>query len=72
MLGVCNFDRNTLTGNTNRIIENYNAEVARWEQTTNSDVNLDDFVLSDDTKIKWSRDLKAKLKRGRVAEFAEA
>ena len=68
---ICNFDRNTLTGNTNRIIENYNAEVARWEQTTNSDVNLDDFVLSDDTKIKWSRDLKAKLKRGRVAEFAE-
>ena len=68
---VYNFDRNTLCKNTGRIIENYNAEVARWTQWTDRNVNLDDFVMSDDAKIKWSRDLKAKLKRGRTAKYAE-
>ena len=34
-------------------------------------VNVDDFVISDDTKIKWSRDLKLDLRRGRIAEYAE-
>ena len=68
---VCNFDQNTLCENTGKIIENYNTEVARWGQRTNRDTNLDDFVVSDDTKIKWSRDLKAKLKRGRTAKYAE-
>ena len=68
---IYNFDRSSLTGNTNRMIENYNAEVARWQQRTGPGVNLDDFVMSDDTEIKWSRDLKAKLQRGTVAEFVE-
>ena len=35
------------------------------------DANVDDFVLSDEAKIKWSRDLKLDLKRGRIAEYAE-
>ena len=68
---VCNFNRNTLRENTNRIIENYNAEVARWAQRPDRDADLDNFVESDDTEIKWSRDLKAKLKRGRIAKFSE-
>ena len=68
---VCNFNRNTLRENTNRIIENYNAEVARWAQRPDRDADLDNFVESDDTEIKWSRDLKAKLKRGRTAKYAE-
>ena len=68
---VCNFNQNNLSENVSRIIENYNAEVARWTQRGDRDVNLDDFVVIDDTKIKWSRDLKAKLKRGRTAEYAE-
>ena len=29
------------------------------------------FVAYDDKRISWSRDLKAKLKRGRLAEFVE-
>ena len=36
------------------------------------DVNVDNFVDNDEKKIKWSRDLKAKLKSGRLAEFAES
>ena len=46
------------------MIENYNTEVVRWAQRIDRDADLDDFVVSDDTKIKWSRTLKAKLKRG--------
>ena len=68
---VCNFNRNNLSENTSRIIENYNAEVARWTQRTDRDANLDDFVLSDNKAISWSRDLKTKLKRGRTAEYSE-
>ena len=68
---VYNFNRNTLAENINRMIETYNLEVARWEQRTDREANLDDFVISDDAKIKWSRDLKAKLKRGRTTEYTD-
>ena len=34
----------------------------KWERTEIAMRDLDDFVVSDDKKIKWSRDLKAKLK----------
>ena len=53
------------------MIENYNAEVARWGQRTDRNANLDDFVVSDDEKIKWSRNLKRELKRNKIAEYAE-
>ena len=66
-----NFNRNALTDTMCRMVRNYNAEVARWTQQTNRDGSIDDFVVSDDTKIKWSRDLKVKLKRGVIAEYAE-
>ncbi len=31
---------------------------------------VNDFIDSDDTKIKWSRSLKSKLKTGTMAEFS--
>ena len=68
---VYNFNQNVLTENVNRMIQNYNTEVVRWAQRTDRDANLDDFVVSDDTKIKWSRNLKRELKRNKVAEYAE-
>ena len=71
MRGPTNFNRDVLTENINRMIENYNAEVARWSQRTNRVANVDDFVVYDETKISWSRDLKVKLKRGTIAEYAE-
>ena len=33
---VCNFNRNALAENMSSMIENYNAEVARWVQQTDS------------------------------------
>ena len=68
---VCNFNRDALTENIKRMIQTYNAEVAQWGQRTDREANLDDFVVSDDTKIKWSRDLKVKLERGATSEFTE-
>ena len=35
------------------------------------DANVDDFVLSDEAKIKWSSGLKQKLERRQIAEFAD-
>ena len=69
---ICNFDQNALANNMHRMIEVYNAEVARWTQRTNRNANLDEFVVSDDAKIKWSSTLKQKLKGGQTASFTEA
>ena len=66
-----NFNRNALTDNISGMIQIYNAEVARWEQRTDRNADLDDFVISDDTKIKWSRNLKRELRRNKIAEYTE-
>ena len=68
---VYNFNRNVLVGNMSEMVQNYNSEVVRWEQRADRDANLDDFVVSDDKKIKWSRNLKRELKRNKIAEYAE-
>ena len=69
---VYNFNRNTLTENMSRMIETYNSEVARWRQRTDRDTNLDDYVVSDEAKIKWSSTLKQKLQSGQIAVFTDA
>ena len=66
-----NFNRNALTENMNQLIETYNAEVDRWKRRENREANVDDFVIPDDTKIKWSSALKQKLKSEQIAEFAD-
>ncbi len=66
-----NFDRNVLTGNMKRMIDTYNEQRSRWKQRTDQDANIDDFVTSDDQKIKWSEALKRNLARGRTANFSE-
>ena len=66
-----NFNRNTLAKKMSGLIEAYNAEVDRWQRRENREADVDDFVIYDDARIKWSRDLKLDLKRGRIAEYAE-
>ena len=68
---VYNFNRNTVAENMRRMIKNYNAEVDRWKRRENQGANVDEFVVYDDKKIKWSRDLKVKLKRGRTTKYAD-
>ena len=66
-----NFDRNTLAENMSRMIEIYNTEIDRWKRHENRDINVNDFVVYDDTKIKWDRELRQHLKRGRITEYTE-
>ena len=69
---VYNFDRTALSENISRMIHIYNTEVARWEQGADRSTNLDDYIVSDETKIKWSSTLKRKLQSGQLAAFADA
>ena len=66
-----NFNRNTLAENISEMIDIYNGEVDRWKRRENQAENLDDFVVSDETKIKWSGDLKLKLKSGTITNFSQ-
>lgn len=74
---VYNFNQDALRDNVQRMLGTYTAEVDRWKRQVIEwkrgnvpEPQVDDFVLSDATKIKWSRDLKKKLIRGKIAEYA--
>jgi len=62
------FDCNRLANKAQNMIETYNAEVSRWMRA-GSPKNIDDFVLTDETKIKWSSRLKECLARKIQAKF---
>ncbi|MDE0396921.1 MAG: N-6 DNA methylase [Candidatus Poribacteria bacterium] len=68
---VYNFNRNALIGNIQGMTDTYNTEVDRWERREDQRVNVNDFVVYDDTKIKWDRELRQHLQRGRYAESAK-
>ena len=67
---VYNFNQNALTRNLTQMMEYYNGQVFQWERRSNRDINVNDFIDTDDTKIKWTRSLKSKLKTGTLAEFS--
>ena len=66
-----NFDENTLIENIQRMIENYNTETDRWKRREDKRTSVDNFVVSDDTKISWSEALKRNLQRGKTADFSQ-
>ena len=68
---VYNFNRDALNENIQEMIDTYNAEVDRWNRRDNQRMNVNDFVIYDDTQIKWDRELRQHLQRGRPAEYAE-
>ena len=74
---VYNFNQDTLRGNVQCMLETYTIEVDRWRrqviESKSENVpapKVDDFVLSNATKIKWSRDLKRKLKRAAITKYS--
>ena len=67
-----NFNRKTLAENMSNMIDTYNEQVFRWERRENRDSNVDDFLVSDEAKIKWSYMLKQKLKAQRTSVFSKA
>ena len=68
---VYNFNQNALVGKMSETINIYNQQVFKWERRTDREVNVDDFVISDATKISWSETLKRNLQRGRTADFSQ-
>ena len=67
-----NFDREALAANVQGMIGFYNTQVFKWQGIADkSSINIDDFAEYDDAKISWSRDLKAKMRTGRIAEYDE-
>ena len=70
---VYNFQPASLVENVQRTIRAYNLCVLEWQETASpSGITVDEFAAQYTRDIKWSRDLKAKLKRGRRAEFASS
>ena len=64
-----NFDHYVLTENMRRMIDTYNDQVSMWKRQENLRENVDNFVVSDNTKISWTGDLKQALRRGKVGKF---
>ena len=74
---VYNYNQDSLRDNVQRMLETYTAEVDRWKHQVTEwklgnapEPKIDDFVISDDTKIKWSSSLKDKLKSGKTTHFS--
>ncbi len=65
------FDKKKLVAKIKRFIDTYNGEVDRWHRRGSDTIPVDSFVSYDDTKIKWSRDLKLDLRRGHYAMFSD-
>lgn len=68
---VYNFNQEVLRDNVQRTIETYTAELDRWKRHKPPKPKINEFVLYDDTKIKWSSTVKKHLERGRTAKFNE-
>ena len=67
---VRNFNRDALAGNVQAMIEFYNSEASKWERRVERTQNVDAFVSTDGTKIKWTDRLKTELAKGRLVAFA--
>ncbi len=73
---VYDFDKNNLIKKISTITDFYNSEVKRLEQFyksndyTKNTFNINDFIIRNDDKIKWSRDLiKRKLQNLKTAKY---
>ena len=53
------------------MIDFYNSEIDRWKRSKKPK-DIDNFVVADEHKIKWSSSLKQNFVRERYAEFAES
>jgi predicted helicase len=64
-----NFSVEALSENVGRFVKFYNAEVQRWLQTHTADDEVDSFLASDASKIKWCSKLKQSLEAGTLAKY---
>jgi predicted helicase len=70
---VYNFNREELLKNAKTFADTYNSEVDRWLRSGKSEsitTSIDNFVLNDESRIKWTRNAKRDLKRGKHVEYS--
>jgi predicted helicase len=65
---VYNQDAEIVRLNVQNLIQTYNTELARWNSSEHRE-SIDDFLLSDDKRIKWSSRLKECLLSGKRASW---
>jgi predicted helicase len=63
------FSPEALTIKAPGFIQAYNEHVHRWASLPAKPASLDDFVTYDEKRIKWSRDLKSDVQRGKQCRF---
>ena len=68
---VYNCRRDVLSENIRGMIDTYNVEMDRWKRRENQQANVSNFVVYDDRKIKWDRELRQHLQRGRHTEYTD-
>ncbi|MBI5772022.1 MAG: N-6 DNA methylase [Verrucomicrobia bacterium] len=66
---VYDFDADRLAKRVSQFAEDYNDEVSRYLRKKPAVEELDTFLKTD--RVKWSRNLKSELKRGKFLEFAK-
>ena len=64
------FDEEQLADQVRRSIETYNSEIDRWKRAK-MPKDIDNFVVNDESKLKWSSRLKETFARGIYADFQE-
>ena len=67
-----NYQVDRLTANVNRFINDYNEQVRKWTSQKRSTDEIDNFVLYDGTRLKWSSRLKENLAAGVLSSFDSA
>jgi predicted helicase len=66
---VYDFVDSKLGDRMQKMIEVYNREVDRWSRYTGNQ-GIRDFLISDDTQIKWTRELRRRVRQGKKTEFS--
>ena len=67
-----NFNLSELNTNMKKSIEFYNNHVLRWKNRESKDLKIEDFIVIDETRISWSRDIRQDIERGRYVELSKA
>lgn len=68
---VYNFDETALRQHAQRMVEDYNAEVDRWKRK-GAPKNIDGFIDVNEERLKWIRNTKRNLLRGKYVELDES
>jgi predicted helicase len=64
-----NYQPDRLIQNVRVLIETYNEQLSKWQRRTRGAAKLDDFLIYDDKRIKWSSSLKQSIERNISVEF---